>query len=71
MKANKPVDRENIEPILLTARQVAALCQVSLSTVGRRHKTGDMPAPNKIGRLVRWSKADIVAWVNDGCPNLN
>lgn len=64
VKTNKPVDRQNVEAILLTAREVAALCQVSLSTIARWRRAGELPAPKKIGRLVRWAKSDIVAWAN-------
>ena len=32
---------------------------------------GSMPQPLRVGRSVRWRRADIEAWVAAGCPDLS
>ncbi|MBX3354866.1 MAG: helix-turn-helix domain-containing protein [Phycisphaeraceae bacterium] len=56
--------------VLLTAGDVA--CQLSCSPrhVRRMSERGAMPAPVKVGRLVRWDRDAIERWVASGCPAL-
>ena len=55
-------------PAVYTANEVADLLQVSLRQVWILRDSGAMPAPFQVGRLVRWSRAVIDAWITDGCP---
>jgi excisionase family DNA binding protein len=52
---------------LLDVRQVAALLNCSTRTVYRLADAGRMPAPRRLGALVRWSRAEIDEWIADGC----
>ena len=52
---------------LLDVRRVAALLGCSARHVYRLADAGKMPRPRHVGTLVRWSKAEIEAWVADGC----
>ncbi|MCH8147058.1 MAG: helix-turn-helix domain-containing protein [Planctomycetes bacterium] len=53
---------------LLDARSVAKFCGCSARTVRRLADAGQMPRPVKLGSLVRWRRAELVAWINAGCP---
>jgi excisionase family DNA binding protein len=53
---------------LLDVRAVAALLHCSARHVYRLADAGRMPAPVRIGALVRWRRADLDRWLSDGCP---
>lgn len=55
-----PSSLDNVDT-LLTAREGAALLDVSLTTWWRRVGDGLVPLPLKIGHLSRWPKSEIVA----------
>lgn len=38
--------------------------------VYRLADSGRMPRPIKLGSLVRWPRAVVEQWINDGCPNV-
>jgi excisionase family DNA binding protein len=54
--------------VLLDVRAVAALLDCSPRHVFRLADTGAMPPPVRVGRLVRWRRADLEAWLAAGCP---
>jgi predicted DNA-binding transcriptional regulator AlpA len=45
---------------LLTAREGAAVLQVSIPTFWRRVADGTVPKPVKIGGLSRWPRSEII-----------
>jgi len=51
-------------------KKVAAKCDCSTRHIYRRVDLGAMPAPRRIGRLVRWDMDEIDRWIADGCPNV-
>jgi len=51
---------ESTDP-LLTARESAAILQVSVPTFWRRVADGTVPPAVKIGALARWPQSEIVA----------
>ena len=53
---------------LLDVRAVAALLDCSPRHVYRLADAGRMPAPVRIGALVRWRRTDLDAWLAAGCP---
>ena len=56
-------------PLLLDAAGAAALCSVSRATWFSMQAAGQIPAAVlRRGRVVRWSYAEIVAWIAAGCP---
>jgi len=57
--------------LLLKARDVAALCGVSVRTVWDWRAAGRLPQPINIGRLVRWRRKDIEDWIEAGCPDMS
>ena len=53
---------------LLCADDVAGMLRCSPRTVRRLAGSGRMPRPLKVGRLVRWRRADMDEWIARGCP---
>lgn len=56
-------------PELLTTEQAAALCGIStrhFESLAAAGKVG--PVPVRLGRAVRWPRAELVAWCRAGCP---
>lgn len=47
---------------------IADLLRCSTKHVDRMAKDGRMPPPVKLGRLCRWPRMTIEAWLADGCP---
>ncbi len=56
------------EPLLLTADEVAALLGVSRSVFYRWDARGDVPRALRIGRMRRWSRLEVIRWVERRCP---
>jgi excisionase family DNA binding protein len=54
--------------MLLDVQTVAELLGCSQRHVYRMSDAGRMPAPIKLGALVRWSATSIREWVDRGCP---
>jgi excisionase family DNA binding protein len=53
---------------LLCVDDVAKLLRCSPRTVYRLSDAGRMPAPCRLGALVRWPRAAIDGWIAAGCP---
>lgn len=56
--------------LLLSATSAAALCGISPDTLRRLADAGSAPRPLRLGRAVRWRRADIEVWVEAGCPSV-
>jgi predicted DNA-binding transcriptional regulator AlpA len=54
--------------LLLADTEAAALAGVSRATWHRLRAAGKLPPPVKLGRCVRWSRAELVTWIDAGCP---
>lgn len=54
--------------LLITEKELQQLTGFCHATIHRRCDAGDMPRPLKIGRSNRWRRADIIAWIDAGCP---
>jgi predicted DNA-binding transcriptional regulator AlpA len=57
-----------IEPVMITARQLAVLLQVSTRQVWRMLSVGRVPKPIRVGGIVRWRMAEVENWIAEGCP---
>lgn len=55
-------------PALLTIKQVAELLQLSQREVFRWQDRGIVPGRTKLGRLVRFNRAAVLNWIEEGCP---
>ena len=59
-----------IDPLLLAARQAAALCSVSTATWWRWDTAARIPAPVRLSPgCVRWAREVLTAWIQWGCPD--
>ncbi len=56
---------------LLTSRQTSELTGIPESTLWRYSRAGVMPAPRKIGHLIRYDRLEIERWIQDGCPRVD
>ena len=56
------------ETLLLDTRALSRLLKVSSRTIFSMYTGGEMPKPVRIGRAVRWGRAEIEAWIEAGCP---
>jgi len=56
------------EPLLLTARQAAALCGKSLRSWRSWDAAGLIPPPVRIRRSTLWRADELRAWIAAGCP---
>ena len=57
-----------VQPELVTAKELARLLAVSPRTVWRMRDSGHLPAPLRLGGAIRWRAADIREWIARGCP---
>jgi len=55
---------------LLDVQTVAEMLDCSQRHVYRLSDSGRMPAPVKLGSLVRWSASSIREWIDQGCPSV-
>ena len=62
-----PDARPAVAAELLDVGAVAALLGCSKRTVYRLSDGGRMPRPLKLGQLVRWRRAEVLAWIVGGC----
>lgn len=53
---------------LLDVGAVAGLLDCSVRHVYRLSDAGKMPPPLKLGALVRWRRAALKEWLDQGCP---
>lgn len=65
-------ERRDIGPagLLVSAKEAAALCGMSLRTWWRKDSAGHVPAAVRIGggSMKRWRLEELRDWCNAGCP---
>ncbi len=54
---------------LLSAEAVGKMLSLSRRQIFRLNSSGKIPAPIRIGGAVRWSAAEISAWLAAGAPD--
>ncbi len=54
---------------LLSAKELAKMLSLSKRQIFRLNSCGKIPAPIRIGGSVRWSAAEISAWLAAGAPD--
>ncbi len=53
--------------VLIDAKAVAAMLGCSWRTIYRLADAGKMPRPLKLGRLTRWRRDQVEAFILNGC----
>ena len=56
-------------PALIDIEAVARTLGCSSRHVRRLIDSRRMPKPVKLGALIRWTRKEIDAWLDDGCPS--
>lgn len=56
---------------LVTTAEGAAFCGVGERTFWRWAHSGRAPRPIKIGRIARFRRSEILAWIEAGCPRVD
>jgi excisionase family DNA binding protein len=59
---------EKPAPLLMTPAELAELLNISPRKIRAMKATGALPVTVRIGRLTRFRRADVLAWVTAGCP---
>jgi len=57
-----------VEPLLATARDLAAMLRLSLRTIRGMDRAGKLPKPIRIGRSIRWRYDELCDWIAAGAP---
>lgn len=65
----QPVDTP--QPLLLRDKDVADILNVSRAMVHKLRGQGQLPEPVRLGRSVRWRRAELEAWIEQGCPPID
>jgi predicted DNA-binding transcriptional regulator AlpA len=60
--------KTRVGPVVVTARQLAIMLQVSKRTLWRMRSAGQLPSPMRVGGIVRWRLDEIQKWITEGCP---
>jgi len=63
-----PDHAASAQPAMMSAADVARELSVSVKTVRRLDLAGKLPRAWRIGRAVRWRRAELLAWIMAGCP---
>ena len=64
----KPVVPEK-EPLLQDIRGFFRITGIPMESIRKGQARGQIPEPIRFGRRLRWRTSDILAWVEDGCPD--
>lgn len=67
---NATVSKPAEPAALLSVVEVSRLLGCSARHVYRLADAGRMPRPVKVGALVRWNRAAVLHWIDDGCPSI-
>lgn len=62
-------ENTNQNPQLINAKTLGRLLALSKRQIFRLNSCGKIPAPIRIGGSVRWSAAEISAWLAAGAPD--
>lgn len=69
MRNRQTMQTDSESPLLLTAREAAALCGKSLRTWRSWDAAGIIPRPVRIRRCTLWRADELRRWIVAGCPN--
>lgn len=77
--ARSPTDSAESRPnpgavrqqLLISAPELAKILDISPRSVWRLHSAGKLIAPIRLGGAVRWRLAEVLEWIELGCPAVN
>lgn len=56
--------------LLIDIQELATMLNRSVASLERDPAAGRLPPPVRLGGSRRWRRAEIVAWVDAGCPQV-
>jgi predicted DNA-binding transcriptional regulator AlpA len=68
-KPEKLLELEGGNAMLMNDKKTAAELGISRRKLWTMNSMGQLPAPIRMGRSVRWRVSDIEEWVRLGCPS--
>ncbi|MDD3586351.1 MAG: helix-turn-helix domain-containing protein [Thermoguttaceae bacterium] len=63
------MSRVKEESILLSTPHAAELIGCSKQALRNWHLFGRVPVPTMIGNRLYWKRAELIQWIDAGCPN--
>ena len=67
--ATPPADPNQLPPgLVLTADELARALKCSRTSIDAMAREGSLPPAAKVGRLLRWPRSVIAAWLAAGMP---
>ena len=65
-----PTEQRPVKPesLLIDAPTAAAMLSIGKTKWYELHAAGRIPAPIRLGRAVRWHRAELERWTAAGCP---
>jgi predicted DNA-binding transcriptional regulator AlpA len=67
----KPMTEVEFQQLLISGEVLAKMLSISKRQIWRLRSAGKLPKPIHIGGSLRWRKAEIVAWIAEGAPDLH
>ena len=58
-----------VRPLAVSARQLAAMLDLSVRTIRTMDAAGKLPRGIRFGRSIRWSCDELRDWLAAGCPD--
>ncbi len=66
---DREVVDDGVEPLMITASDLAQMLQISERQIWRMRDTGRLPSPIELGpKNLRWSRGEILEWIEAACP---
>lgn len=56
-----------MEPELLSIRDLSIMLGFKSTKLWMMRKEGKLPPSVKVGGSIRWTRASIISWINNGC----
>ena len=56
------------DTLTLASKDAAGLLGISRAHFWKLNGLGKLPAPVRLGRVVRWRRDELIRWLNAGCP---
>jgi len=60
---------DTLDALLIPDTEAAALAGVCRATWHRLRAADKVPPSVRLGRAVRWRRAEVIAWIDAGCPD--
>jgi predicted DNA-binding transcriptional regulator AlpA len=62
------MNQKTLDPVLISADDLAALMQISTRTLWRLLSAKQVPKPIRLGGSTRWRLDQVRKWIEQGCP---